>query len=87
MVYRPAQRERFELVFDRETYELISSCEVWLRRKKGSTTWIKDWTGESAVVEQAVVPEMRLRPDGSRHTGKIDFLVHNELSSPPEFED
>lgn len=87
VAYSPARRERFELVFDRDTVELIGSREVWLRRDKASGSWVDDWTADSAVVEQAVVPEMRLRPDGSRHTDKIDSLVHGELSGRPQFED
>jgi hypothetical protein len=87
VAYSPARRERFELIFDRETFELIGSRQIWLRRKKATNTWVDDWTGESAVVEQAVVPEMRQRPDGTKLTKKIDSLVHDELSSRPEFQD
>jgi hypothetical protein len=65
----PAYRN--ELVFDPETYELIGSR--WVNVKGSQQLGIPPGTAtlNVAILEQAVVPELRVRPDGSRNTTEL----------------
>jgi hypothetical protein len=63
---------RDELVFDPETNDLIGWRWVNVSGDKKRGIPPESVRFNVAVVEQAVVPEMRLRPDGSRNTTDIN---------------
>jgi len=62
---------RSEMVFDPETYELIGSRWVNVRGSQELGIPPGSATLNVAIIEQTVVPELRVRPDGSRNTAEL----------------
>jgi hypothetical protein len=62
---------RSELVFDPETHELIGSRSVNVKGSQQLGIPPGAATFNVAILERAVVPELRVRPDGSRNTAEL----------------
>ena len=62
---------RSELVFDPDTHELIGSRSVNVKGNQELGIPPGSATLNVAIIEQAVVPELRVRPDGSRNTAEL----------------
>jgi RNA polymerase sigma-70 factor (ECF subfamily) len=62
---------RSELVFDPETHALIGSRWVDVKGDQELGIPPGSATLNVAIIEQAVVPELRVRPDGSRNTAEL----------------
>lgn len=87
VAFNPTRRQRHELIFDSETHDLIGSRQTWFEVAEDSGRREAAWIQADAVVEQAVVPEKRQRPDGSRNSEEIQGVVHVEpYGARPEFD-
>jgi hypothetical protein len=87
VAFSPTRRERFELIFDSETHDLIGSRQTWFEFTGDAAGREVAWVEASVVMEQAVVSEMRQRPGGSRNSEEIQIVVHGEhYGTQPGFE-
>jgi hypothetical protein len=75
---RGTSLERRMLVFDVDTSDLVSLRVRSYSDGDRPAVWSYDMT----VVERAVMPDARVRPDGTRHTGSINSRTHVRFRDP-----